>query len=219
MLKIKYEKKIGNKNRRWGESESAKLHRGFLGSLIKLREMNLRSLNSQSSRKTQIHRLPFYRTPAFYIGRGCSFLRPRTPFTILSRLLKNDGRTAGCDWRGRRIAAAREINITKICRINANNSRRVFRVRRVCCCSRRDRKRTPHEASPLIPHGYYFLFYCFLYALRISVALLLQAHTRTRARTWNNASADMHNVVVKAFYIEPRKKRNDRYLQIRGKRR
>lgn len=47
-------------------------------SLIKLREMNLRSLNSHSSRKTQIHRLTFYRIPAFYIGRGCSFLRPRT---------------------------------------------------------------------------------------------------------------------------------------------
>lgn len=99
------------------------------------------------------------------------------------------------------LRAAREINITNICRINANNSRQAFR--RVCCCSRRDYKRTPHEASSLIPHGYYFLFYYFLYAPRISVALLLQTHTRT----WNNASADTHNVVVKAFYIEPTKKK------------
>lgn len=90
--------------------------------------------------------------------------------------------------------------------------------------SRQNRKRTPHEASSLIPHGYYFLFYCFLYAPRVSVASLLQAYTYIRAcirveLACYNASADTHNVIVKAFYIDPREKRNDRYLQIRGKRR
>lgn len=66
---------------------------------------------------------------------------------------------------------------------------------------RQDRKR-PHEASSLIPHGYYFLFYCFLYAPRVSVASLLQAYTYICAciRVYN-ASAGTHNVVVKTFYI------------------
>lgn len=60
-----------------------------------------------------------------------------------------------------------------------------------------------------------FLFYCFLYAPRISVVYCRRAPAR--ARTWNNARADMHNVVVKAFYIEPRKKKKRSLFANSGK--
>lgn len=135
----------------------------------------------ESSRRA----LRFYRVPAFYIGRGCSRVPPfcgspsprRT--TTVEQLAVTDGRAS------RRIAARREINIVKICRINANNSRQAlsrfaFSLSLSLVLSRQGRKNAAKRRR-LNPHGYYFPFYWFLRAPRI----LHRLPTQIRAHTAN----------------------------------